>query len=149
MAAQPMWYWANSRLGGKSQRRWTTGPANTGNKNRQKGFMRTNNSEKVALVAGASRGAMNGGGPPRGETLTEEFGQRVRANQAKLRSDLSSHYDFIVCGSGSSGSVVAGKLAENQDVSVLLIEAGGDDGIPNVTDARQWVTNIGSERYWQ
>src|SRR5262245_15502219 len=115
--------------------------------------MRTNNSEKlkgkVALVAGASRGAMNGGGTPRGETPTEEFGQRVRANQAKLRSGLSSRYDFIVCGSGSSGSVVAGRLAENHDVSVLLIEAGGDDDGPSVTDARQWVTNIGSERYWQ
>src|SRR5215468_9487813 len=115
--------------------------------------MRTNNSEnlkgKVALVVGASRGAMNGGGTRRGETPTEEFGQRVRANQAKLRSGLSSHYDFIVCGSGSSGSVVAGRLAENHDVSVLLIEAGGDDDGPSVTDARQWVTNIGSERYWQ
>ncbi|HEX8799048.1 MAG TPA: GMC family oxidoreductase N-terminal domain-containing protein, partial [Terriglobales bacterium] len=27
--------------------------------------------------------------------------------------------------------------------------AGGDDDVPSVTDARQWVTNIGSERYWQ
>src|SRR5215470_6640958 len=84
-----------------------------------------------------------------GETPTEEFAQRVRANQQKLRSDLSSHYDFIVCGSGSSGSVVAGRLAENHDVSVLLIEAGGGDDVPSVTHARQWVTNIASERYWQ
>jgi choline dehydrogenase len=30
-----------------------------------------------------------------------------------------------------------------------LLEAGGDDDVPSVTDARQWVTNIGSERYWQ
>jgi choline dehydrogenase len=34
-------------------------------------------------------------------------------------------------------------------VSVLLLEAGGDDDVPSVTDARQWVTNIGSERYWE
>jgi len=78
-----------------------------------------------------------------------EFAKRVRINQKKLRSELKSQYDFIVCGSGSSGSVVAGRLAENADVSVLLIEAGGDDEAPSVTDARQWVTNIGSERYWQ
>ena len=78
-----------------------------------------------------------------------EFTKGVRVNQKKLRSELRSQYDFVVCGSGSSGSVVAGRLAENADVSVLLIEAGGDDEVPSVTDARQWVTNIGSERYWQ
>ena len=39
-------------------------------------------------------------------------------------------YDFIVCGAGSAGSVVAARLAENRDVSVLLIEAGGSDEFP-------------------
>src|SRR6516164_9489637 len=78
-----------------------------------------------------------------------EFAERVRINQKKLRSELKSQYDFIVCGSGSSGSLVAGWLAEHADVSVLLIEAGGDDDVPSVMDARRWVTNIGSERYWQ
>jgi choline dehydrogenase len=78
-----------------------------------------------------------------------DFTERVRINQKKLRSELKSQYDFIVCGAGSSGSVVARRLAENPAVSVLLLEAGGDDDVPSVADARQWTTNIGSERYWQ
>ena len=54
-------------------------------------------------------------------TSTLDFAERVRLNQQKLRSDLKSHYDFIVCGSGSSGSVVARRLAENANVSVVLL----------------------------
>ncbi len=77
-----------------------------------------------------------------------EFAERVRLNQQKLTAALKPHYDFIVCGSGSSGSVVARRLAENLDVSVLLIEAGGSDDVPNVTQADQWFLNLGSERDW-
>lgn len=62
--------------------------------------------------------------------VAAEFAERVRSNQARLTSDLKPHYDFIVCGSGSSGSVVARRLAENPDVSVLLLEAGGSDDVP-------------------
>lgn len=75
-----------------------------------------------------------------------DFKERVRANQQRLRSNLKSQYDFIVCGSGSSGSVVARRLAENPDVSVLLLEAGGDDDVPSVTQANRWFENLGSER---
>lgn len=77
-----------------------------------------------------------------------EFAERVRLHQQKLRSNLKPHYDFIVCGSGSSGSVVARRLAENPDVSVLLVEAGGNDDIPSIVEASNWPMNIGSERDW-
>jgi choline dehydrogenase len=83
-----------------------------------------------------------------GSTPTTVFAQRVRVNQAKLTSELRSHYDFIICGSGSSGSVVARRLAENPDVSVLLLEAGGTDDVPSVMEAGQWHSNLGSDRDW-
>lgn len=35
---------------------------------------------------------------------TADFIERVRVNQQKLTAELNAHYDFIVCGSGSSGS---------------------------------------------
>jgi len=61
---------------------------------------------------------------------------------------LEPHYDVIVCGAGTSGSVIARRLAENRDVKVLLLEAGGTDDAPSVIEANQWPLNLGSERDW-
>src|SRR5258708_36382249 len=83
-----------------------------------------------------------------GSTQTTDFAQRVRVNQAKLTSELKPQYDFIICGSGSSGSVVARRLAENPDVSVLLLEAGGSDDVPSVMEAGQCPANPRSDRDW-
>ncbi|MGA8695786.1 MAG: GMC family oxidoreductase N-terminal domain-containing protein [Xanthobacteraceae bacterium] len=72
----------------------------------------------------------------------------IAANQAARRATLRSSYDYIVIGSGASGSVVARRLAENQDAQVLLLEAGGEDLKPGILIPETWFFNQGGEFDW-
>jgi choline dehydrogenase len=72
----------------------------------------------------------------------------IAANQAARRATLRSSYDYIVVGSGASGSVVARRLAENQDAQVLLLEAGGEDLKPGILIPETWFFNQGGEFDW-
>jgi choline dehydrogenase len=72
----------------------------------------------------------------------------IAANQAARRATLRSSYDYIVIGSGASGSVVARRLAENQDAQVLLLEAGGGDLTPGILITETWFLNLGGEFDW-
>ncbi|GAB2793908.1 GMC family oxidoreductase [Streptomyces daliensis] len=63
-------------------------------------------------------------------------------------ADEEETYDVVVCGAGSAGSTVAGLLAADENLRVLLLEAGGDDADDRVSDPDRWFENIASERDW-
>jgi choline dehydrogenase len=78
-----------------------------------------------------------------------DFAQRVRIKQQKLAADLKPHYDFIVCGAGTSGSVVAARLAADRTTQVLVLEAGGTDETDLVANPTNWPMTLGSELDWR
>ena len=78
----------------------------------------------------------------------ESFAARVCANQCGLNSEIGTKFDYIICGAGTSGSVVAARLAANPNVSVLLLEAGGSDEADVIADPNRWPMTLGSELDW-
>ena len=85
---------------------------------------------------------------PESTMETAELDARVDANQRRLAAQIQPSYDFIVCGSGSSGWVVARRLAGAGEASVRLLEAGGTDDLPSVSEPNQWHANLKTERDW-
>ncbi|XP_076761408.1 glucose dehydrogenase [FAD, quinone]-like [Xylocopa sonorina] len=63
-------------------------------------------------------------------------------------SSLRSNYDFIIVGGGSAGSVLANRLSENENWTVLLLEAGKNE--PYVSEIPALMLNlIGSSYDWR
>jgi choline dehydrogenase len=78
----------------------------------------------------------------------EGIARQIRANQLKLASELKTRFDYIVCGAGTSGSVVAARLASDPNTQVLLLEAGGTDETDLITDPNNWPKAIGTDLHW-
>jgi choline dehydrogenase len=59
-----------------------------------------------------------------------------------------THYDYIVIGAGSAGCVVANRLTEDSNTTVLLLEAGNPDTKPEIHIPAQCIRLLGSEVDW-
>ena len=59
-----------------------------------------------------------------------------------------THYDYIVIGAGSAGCVVANRLTEDSDTTVLLLEAGNPDTKPEIHIPAECFSLLGSEVDW-
>lgn len=77
-----------------------------------------------------------------------DFAERVSKNQLRFASELRTRFDYIVCGAGTSGCVVAARLAADTKAQVLLIEAGGGDETDLIQDPNRWPMTLGSEADW-
>lgn len=60
------------------------------------------------------------------------------------RADQQS-YDYVIAGAGSAGCVLAARLSEDPDTTVLLLEAGGEDTRPEIGVPPAWPGLWGSE----
>lgn len=62
---------------------------------------------------------------------------------------MSSSFDFVVIGGGTSGLAVAIRLSEVDHFRVLVLEAGGDHtNDPRVKTPATWAALFGSEVDW-
>src|SRR5919199_1817387 len=59
-----------------------------------------------------------------------------------------NQYDYIVIGAGSAGCVVANRLTEDPETTVLLLEAGNPATKPEIQVPVSWIGLLGTEVDW-
>src|ERR1700722_8547577 len=90
---------------------------------------------------------------------TRSFGPRSRRRRAPSSGSCSppgsrpeeqrmETFDYVVVGGGTAGCIVATRLSEDTSVSVLLLEAGGNERRPDIETPERWLELMGSDVDW-
>ena len=67
---------------------------------------------------------------------------------ARTVADMAKEqFDYIVIGTGAAGSVVASRLSEDPNVSVLVLESGGSDWDPVIKIPKGFYFLYGGTRH--
>ena len=62
---------------------------------------------------------------------------------------LAPSYDYVIIGAGSAGCVVARRLLDGTDATILLLEAGEPgEGVASLSHPPRWAENLGSRYDW-
>jgi choline dehydrogenase len=62
----------------------------------------------------------------------------------------AKHFDYIIVGAGTSGCVIARRILDNSNATVLLLEAGNGDPMSDVTtDPDKWYMSFGTDIDYQ
>ena len=94
----------------------------------------------ISMLGAAGIGSLLG---PLAADTAFAAGQVQIANRAGLRPS----YDYIIVGAGSAGSVLAGELSKT-GAEVLLVEDGGQDNAPTISNPSVWFYNLGGPLDW-
>lgn len=65
-------------------------------------------------------------------TFFDYYNTAVSKSSIRDIKEFQSEYDFIIVGAGSGGSVLANRLTEEKDWTVLLLELGKEESV--ITD---------------
>jgi choline dehydrogenase len=106
--------------------------------------MATSRLERRQFMTLASAAGLTAGLSAAGVDQAIAAGENQAANQTKL----DGAYDYIVVGAGASGAIVAGELSKT-GAKVLVVESGGADTGPTISNPSIWFYNIGGPLDWK